>query len=174
MIYAVCQKPGRKARAIPDSKNYILFYSGKSKNQRAHAGVGLLIHGKFENHIDNVEYVDHNIMYVTLKFNSERIHVISVYAPDINKPREEREYFFKSLHETLNQLPKQDKILVMGDLNSRIGNMPIPGIMQRHNKGAINDNGEMLITLCSHNELRIKNTFFQNKEQYKYKFTNSS
>jgi hypothetical protein len=108
-------------------QNYILFYSGKSKNQRAHAG----IHGKFENHIDNVEYVDHNTMYVTLKFNSERIHAISIYAPDINKPREEREYFFESLHETLNQLPKEDKIFVMGDLNARIGNTPIPGIMQR-------------------------------------------
>lgn len=43
----------------------------------------------------------------------------------------------------------------MGDFNSRIGNTPISGIMQRFNEETINDNGDMLIAFCSQNELRI-------------------
>lgn len=49
----------------------------------------------------------------------------------------------------------------------------MPGIKQRFNEDILNDNGELMINLCTLSEMRINNTFFDHKDQYKYTFTNS-
>jgi len=89
------------------------------------AGVGILIHQKFENVIDEVRYTNKNIIQVVLKANNERTHFISVYTPYMNKFREERELFFENLQDTLDKISNNERIFIMGDLNSRIGNTPI-------------------------------------------------
>lgn len=112
-------------------------------------------------------------MYIILKFNADKVHFVSVYAPDMSKSQEERQNFFDQLQDCLNSFPQNEKIFIMGDLNSRIGNKPIPGVVQRFNEEVINNNGEMLIALCAQNELRINNTYFPHKQQYKYTFSNT-
>jgi len=94
------------------------------------AGVGILIHQKFENIIDEIRYTNKNIIQIALKANNERTHFISVYAPDINKPREEKELFFEELQDTLDKISNKERIFIMDDLSSRIRNTPIPGVMQ--------------------------------------------
>lgn len=100
-------------------------------------------------------------------------HFISTYAPDISKPKEEREIFFEQFQETLDKLSTNDRIFIMSDFNSISENTPIQDIVQRFNEDTINDNGDMLTTFCSQNELRINNTFYQHKWQHKYTFSNS-
>lgn len=143
------------------------------KDCRARAGVGILMHEKFETMVDDITYVNQNLMYITLNIEKEKHHFISIYAPDITRSREEREQFFDQLQETLRMLPNNDKIFIMGDFNSRIGNQVIPGVMQRYNEEISNENGNMLLDICAHNELRINNTFFDHKEQHKYTFHNT-
>lgn len=163
----------KRGRGNTRYQNYILFYSGKEKNQRAQAGVGILLHDKFENNIEEVHYVNSNIMYISLKTKTERTYFISVHAPDISKPKEERISFFEELQQVLDEIPKNSKVFILGDLNSRIGNTAIPGVMQIFNENVTNNNGEMLITLCAQNELRINNTFYAHKKQHKYTFGNT-
>lgn len=50
-------------------------------------------------------------------------------------------------------------MIIFGDFNARIGNEIVPGIKQRFNETVLNDNGELMITLCAFNEVRINNTF---------------
>lgn len=64
-------------------------------------------------------------------------------------------------------------MILLGDLNTRIGVETIPGIKQRFNENVLNSNGELLISICAINELRINNTFFDHKPQYKYTFSNT-
>lgn len=154
-------------------RDHILFYSGVDKDCRARAGVGILMHEKFQTLLDDITYVHQNLMYITLNIEKEKHHFISIYAPDITKSREEREQFFDQLQETLGILPNNDKIFIMGDFNSRIGNQVIPGVMQRYNEEISNENGNMLLDICAHNELRINNTFFDHKKQHKYTFHNT-
>lgn len=61
----------------------------------------------------------------------------------------------------------------MGDLNSRIGNTAVPGVTQQYNEESLNSNGEMLISMCSQNELRINNTFFPHLWKYKRTWANN-
>ena len=52
-------------------------------------------------------------------------------------------------------------------MNVRIGNMPVPGVKQRFNENEINENGDLLTNFCSMHSLRINNTFFKHKWNYK-------
>lgn len=146
------------------------------KGQRAHAGVGILINDKLANNIENVEYIDERLLHAEMKFNTDRIHIVSCYAPDISKTRSEREAFFNDLQDLIKSIPSTQKIFIIGDLNARIGNQVIPGVMQKYNEDELNDNGELLVTMSTQSELRINNTYFQqwqHKWQHKFTWSNS-
>ena len=54
-----------------------------------------------------------------------------------------------------------------------VGNDVLRGVKQRFNGDVLNYNGELLVNLCASNELRINNTFFDHKPQFKYTFSNT-
>ncbi|XP_056647272.1 craniofacial development protein 2-like [Diorhabda sublineata] len=155
----------KKGNGSQRYQNYILFYSGVDMNLRARGGVGLLVNKKFEKDIKEVQYISHSIIQIIVELANERTHLLSIYAPDVSKPKEEREAFFDALQATSDKIPSKDKVFIMGDFNSRIGNTVIPGIMHSFNEGAVNDNGDILIDVCALNELRINNTYFDHKKQ---------
>jgi len=164
------KKKGRGTASVDD---YILAYSGKQKEERAHAGVGLLIHKKYMNNIDNIEYTSEQIIQVTLKFPQVKWCLLTLYAPDISKPKEQREEFYEDLQNVIDQIPKDTLLIMMGDMNARVGNMPVPGVKQCFNEGEINDNGDLLINFCSMNSLRMNNTFFNHKRDHKITWSDS-
>ncbi|XP_045477011.1 craniofacial development protein 2-like [Harmonia axyridis] len=56
------------------------------------------------------------------------MNIISVYAPEDNKPKKERELFYDQLQETVERQPANEAMIVLGDFNARIGSEIIPGI----------------------------------------------
>ncbi|XP_030750157.1 uncharacterized protein LOC115877947 [Sitophilus oryzae] len=138
----------------------------KTKEQ---SGVGVPINDKYEQNIKSIEYVCDRILRVKIMFD-QPIHIISVYAPDINKPEEMSMDFYENLQSAIDKIPRHEKIILLGDLNARIGNQVVDGIKQKYNENITNRNGEILTEFCGQNELRINNTYFPHKEQYKYTF----
>lgn len=163
----------RKGKGNFKYQSYIMMHSGVNKDQRAHAGVGILVSDRLAKNIENVEYLDERLLHVTMNFDTDRIHIVSCYAPDISKTRPEREAFFNDLQDLIKSIPLTQKIFVIGDLNAKIGNQAISGVMQKYNKDELNDNGELLITMSTQSELRINNTYFQHKWQHKYTWSNT-
>jgi len=169
--------------AISETKNkgkgtvyiddYVLAYSGIQKEERAHAGVGLLTHKKYANNIEDIEYISERIIQVTLKFPQTKWYLLSLYAPDISKPKEQREEFCEDLQNVIDQIPQDVLLITMGDMNARVGNMPVPGVKQRFNEEEINDNGDLLMNVCSMNSLRINNTFLNHKRNHKITWSDS-
>jgi hypothetical protein len=96
-----------------------------------------------------------------------------LYAPDISKPKEQREEFYDELQTVVAQIPQDALLKMMGDMNTRIGNTPVPGVKHRFNEGEINDNGDLLTKFCSMNPLRINNTFFNHKHNHKITWSDS-
>lgn len=97
MIYALSQKQKRKAKVI-------FIYSGKGRNERAAAGVGMLIHARFQQQIDDIDYINERLLVVKIKINDKHVHFISAYAPDITKKREER----RNLQCIVDNIPPND------------------------------------------------------------------
>ena len=95
--------------------------------------------------------------------------IISVYAPTMTNPDENKESFYNQLTSVLSGIPRIDKLLLIGDFNMRIGresdNRPL--VMGKHGIGKCNSNGELLLALCSEFKLIVTNTMFKLKDKRK-------
>jgi len=58
------------------------------------------------------------------------LYIVSVYAPNISKSREEK-IFYEQLHQLIEGIPLQDDVIVLDDFNTRVGNDTIAKIKQR-------------------------------------------
>ena len=95
--------------------------------------------------------------------------IISVYAPTMTNPGENKEAFYNQLASVLSGIPRTDKLLLIGYFNARIGrdNDKWPLIMGKHGIGKCNSNGKLLLALCSEFELTVTNTMFKQKDERK-------
>ena len=73
--------------------------------------------------------------------------IISVYAPTMTNPDENKEAFYNQLASVLSDIPRTDKLLLIGDFNVRIGrdNDKWPLVMGKYGIGKCNSNGELLV-----------------------------
>ena len=89
--------------------------------------------------------------------------LVSVYAPTMTNPDEAKERFYQQLDDLIQSVPRKDKLIVMGDLNARVGtdHTAWTDIIGKHGIGNENSNGKLLLSICARHSLSITNTFFQ-------------
>ncbi|XP_065170188.1 uncharacterized protein [Atheta coriaria] len=158
------KKKGKGQAVVGD---YLLAYSGVERNERAKKGVAIMFHKKLVDHIIDITYVSARIIHAKLLLDRKRTNIISIYAPENCRPQDVREEFFNSLQHVLDS-HKNEATIILGDFNSRIGNRIIPGVKQRFNEETENENGTLMTNLCTINELRINNTYYEHKQQHKH------
>lgn len=163
------KKKGKGQAVVGD---YLLAYSGVERNERAKKGVAIMFHKKLVDHIIDITYVSARIIHAKLLLDRKRTNIISIYAPENCRPQDVREEFFNSLQHVLDS-HKNEATIILGDFNSRIGNRIIPGVKQRFNEETENENGTLMTNLCTINELRINNTYYEHKQQHKHTYCNS-
>ena len=108
---------------------------------------------------------------ITARFQGEhcKITIVQSYAPTNVCTEEEKDSFNDSLKAVLAEVPIRDVLLVMGDLNAKVGNenTGLEKAIGRHGCGDMNENGERLAAFCLKHELVVGGTLFQHKEIYK-------
>ena len=76
--------------------------------------------------------------------------------------------FYQALRSLITSIPKDEGILLLGDFNARVGcdheTWPPLG---PYGIGKVNDNGLLLLQLCTELDLVITNTFSQQKKEHK-------
>ena len=97
------------------------------------------------------------------------VTILSVYAPTMTNPEETKEEFYSDLRQALTKVPKDDRLIISGDMNARVGCEADkwPRVIGPHSTGKCNINGELLLSLCSEFNLVITNTIFRLKEHHK-------
>lgn len=163
----------RKGAGTVMRGNYLLLYKGANKNERAYAGVGILIHKNLVDNITDIKYISERMLLVELNLGCEKLNLISVYAPDTGRAKQERDDFYRDLQKVIDTIPVREKLIMLGDWNARVGDSVVPGVKNRFNEPTLNDSGRELVEFCSVNELRINNTFFDHPRQHKITYTNS-
>jgi hypothetical protein len=75
------------------------------------------------------------------------------------------------LQQLLDDAPKKDTILIIGDWNAKVGETEVPGIVGKFGLGKHNDAGERVIDFCQDNHMVITNTWFQQPKRRLYTWT---
>ena len=85
--------------------------------------------------------VSSRLMWVRVKIERESWVFISAYGPGCEKSEVEID-FWNELSECVGNLGMNESVLVLGDLNARVGNEVIEGIVGWHGVPATNESGE--------------------------------
>ena len=110
---------------------YTFFWSGKAETEPRVSGVGFAIRNDIASSLTSLpKGISDRIMTLRLSLASKtHLTLISVYAPTMTHPDEEREAFYCCLREAIHTVPSKDKLLLLGDFNARVGrNTSIPGL----------------------------------------------
>ncbi|CAH2099415.1 unnamed protein product [Euphydryas editha] len=99
-----------------------------------------------------------------------KISVVQCYAPTNSASEELKDDFYSALNTTLRNIRKQDIVIVMGDLNAKIGtgNAGYERHMGKQVLGVRNENGERFLEFCQNNDLTIGGTLFIHRDHHKY------
>ena len=96
------------------------------------------------------------------------VTVVCVYAPTARAPPGVKEKFSCELQDTLDKVPRNDVLVLLGDFNARVGVLKSDeeewqGVVGRNGLDERNEAGEDLMQFCALNQLTVMNTWFQKK-----------
>ena len=144
-----------------------VVYSGDE--QRHEGGVAIMMSQQAVKSLMEWTPVSKRIIVARFFSRFRKVSIIQVYAPHNEKLDEEKDQFYQELQEVIDGCNKNDIIIVMGDLNAKVGedNQGYKRAMGTHGMGIQNNNGERLCEFCMMNGLVIAGTLFPHKEIHK-------
>ena len=150
--------------------NHTLIFSGVEEKERARAGVGLLIHKSKEKLIESWNFISPRILEVNIKPNGRDIKLLIAYGPNEDANKEEKDIFENDLQLAAEKLKNRQELMVLGDLNARVGNNveTSSGAVGKEGETTTSPNGKRLIDFCLKNNMKVANTFFPHKNVHKY------
>ena len=150
---------------------YTIYWRGYPSGEVRKHGVGLAIKNC---HLKKVEeepnYISERLMTLRVPLTKgEHMFVICVYAPTLMAEEDQTDDFYDSLDSVLRKVNPNDKIILLGDFNARVGSRSDlwEDVIGSHGIGSMNSNGLRLLSLCSQHDLTITNTLFRMKAKYK-------
>jgi len=145
---------------------YTFFWSGRGSEERREAGVGFAVRTTLVDKLAGLpKGVNDRLMTMKLPLLAGRKHltIISAYAPTMTNPDEVKAKFYEELHTVIADVPKADKLILLGDFNARVGTDSVAweGVLGQHGVGHCNSNGLLLLQTCAEHELLITNAIFR-------------
>ena len=143
---------------------YTFFWKGKAQNEDRIHGVGFAIKTSLPTGINE------RLMKLRIPISNKRfLTIISAYAPTLTSAEEVKEQFYADLDALLRTTPTNDKLLVLGDFNARVGrdSDQWKGVIGKHGTGKMNGNGLLLLSKCAEYDLLLTNTTFRLADKFK-------
>ena len=149
-----------------------LLYSGHEEEDAPHtSGVALMLSKSAKKALAGWEAHGPRILSATFQTKHKRIKlcVVQCYAPTNDGEEEQKEDFYHRLEAVCQSLSGKGLLLLMGDLNAKIGseNRGYEEVMGQHGLGMMNDNGERLANFCAANDLVIGGSLFPHRRIHK-------
>ena len=135
---------------------------------RGREGVGLLLSDEMQKNVKEWCEVSSRIMWVRVQLKWEKLVFVSVYGPGSERSEEERVQFWESLNECVSKFGDNVRVVVLGDLNARVGAEPVEDVIGKFGVPGRNESGEELVGMCLERGLVIGNTWFKKKDINKY------
>ena len=135
---------------------------------RAREGVALLLSEWMGNKVVEWKEVSSRLMWVRVRMGRECWAFVSAYGPGCERSEEERDEFWNDLTRCVDGLSTRNYVVVLGDLNARVGDGEVEGVVGKYGVPGENESGERLLDMCVEQELVIGNSFFKKKGINKY------
>ena len=150
----------------------MLCHSGRSDGQH-HEGVGIAMDRQSAKALLEWEPVSSRIVRARFHSKVVKTTVIQCYAPTDQAEEEDKDLFYQCLQAQLDRTPRHDLLLVIGDLNAKVGsdNSDYEECMGREGEGVESENGCLRKDLCRENGLVIGETLFKHKKVHKMTWT---
>ena len=150
---------------------YTFFWKGKTQSEDRIHGVGLAIKTSLMKQLPTLPVgINERLMKLRLPLSHNRhATIISAYAPTLTSTEEAIEQFYAKLSSVLDSVPANDKLILLGDFNARVGcdHNQWEGVLGKHGTGKMNANGLLLLSKCTEYNLIITNTLFRMADKYK-------
>ena len=154
-----------------EGESYTFFWRGLPLGSNRIHGVGFAIRNGLLNNLTNSPIsVSERLMTLRIPLSKNRhATVLSCYAPTLDSDEIIKDAFYDGLYHAIRNIPRTDKIILMGDFNARVGcNCQIWSVvLGMHGVGNQNLNGVRLLTTCAEHHLVITNSLFQQPNNYK-------
>ena len=149
-------------------KDYTFFRRGKPEDERREHGVGFAVK-TFSLALPRNQKAPERLLLLKLQTALGPVHIISVYAPTLSYSSDAKDSFYEELGTMIKNVPEQEKLILMGDFNARVGSdqQSWPSCLGPHGVGNMNENGQRLLETCAYNQLCITNTYFCTKPHHK-------
>ena len=94
------------------------------------------------------------ILLVRIHGKPFNLSIIQVYAPTSASSEEEIEDLYSDMEDAHKKCGDQDIVIVMGDLNDKVGGEqdPLQEIVGKHGLGERNDRGDLWVDWCARHE----------------------
>ena len=152
---------------------YTLFWFGKPKGERRDGGVGFAIRTTLVDQLECPSSISDRIMKLRVPLSCGRyLSILSVYAPTLQATEDTLTSFYGALLTAITSIPKEEKLILLGDFNARVGREHETwDALGHYGVGNMNSNGLRLLELCSECNLAVSNTFFRQKLKHKVTWT---
>ena len=106
--------------------------------------------------------VSDRIILLKMKGPQRDLNIIQVYAPTEAAQNEEINEYYGKLEETRRKCKTNEILVVMGDLNAKVGKIRDGNTVGPFGLGVRNECGDLWVDWCRNNKLIIANTWLQN------------
>ena len=138
-----------------------------NENARASEGVALIVKEELREYVREWKEISARLMWVRMRFGADSWVFVSAYGPGSERTLYEKEVFWDELRTCVQGFRANEKVVVLGDLNARVGCCTIPGIIGNFGVNGVNANGERMIEMCGECEMAVGNTFFNKRMIHK-------
>jgi len=120
-----------------------MFYTGQPSARKN--GVGFACHKDLARSVMGYNPINDRIISIRIQGRQCNITVIQVYAPTSIAVISEHEEFYGMLQQTVDNVPRGDTLIIMGDFNAKVGQLEATVSTGKFGLGERNDAGERLL-----------------------------
>ena len=169
-ILGLCETRWTESGCMRLSTGQTVLYSGHNHADAPHTeGVGFMLTKQAAKSLIGWNPVSSRIITASFHTKIGKATFIQCYAPTNEADDDAKADFYERLQGVIDGVANKDLILLLGDLNAKVGsdNMSFETVMGKHGIGRMNENGELFADFCSFNKLVIGGSVFPHKKVHK-------